>query len=835
MDSAYIKFNGGIWSEQLKGRYDLENYRSAARTCENFIPTRYGHVEKRSGTKHLGFAKNNDKLCVLHPFQFSVNTKFILEFGDLYVRFWFDDEQIESAPDTPLEVVTPYLEAELYEIQIRAINDVVYITHQNHPVGTLKRIADDDWVYYSTDIQPPFVAPEESLGIGIKSSAATGTTTISQTEVLIGNEIFSSDYIGSKLRLFYPIDTEVVSFVDRSINTSTTFSGSNSYTVGQKVKGNDAIGSPQKRNVYTCSTDYPALGDTEPPLAYFDLGIDVASLTTSGEWSMQTTGVWNGVWAILRSLDGGTSFNTIKVLTASNDANFLVEEDQDGESAIIKVAALQINYTGFQDKTANLTTLSSIDYGEAEVTAVAGDGYSCTATITKEMPKVDERTEVWKESGFSERQGYPRALSIFDNRLVLAGTNRKPQGFFYSGISNYNSFNSSTNNADDPFFIETISDDQSAVQWLAWQRELFVGTASTEGVLQTRNQDEAQSAENLPIIRWNESMGSAHRPALPIRDKLMVLQRGRTSLNVLSYSLERDGYTGEEVSLLCPHLFSSKVVQMVHTREPYSGAQVITENGDMLHLVYEPSLQVAGWCKITTQGGSFESVAVLPSDKSDVGVTWGSTENEDDVWVSVKRTIDGTTRRHIERLTTGNTAKQAASDVDNMYFLDASVKVTGTDLTTITGLDHLEGETVYTLADGIKGVYTVASGSITLDIPADTVVAGLPVTSEFEPFDLEVQFKGGDTYGKRKQLYDSKLMVWRSLGGSIAHDGKDYQDLIYHTAGETMDESIPLNNAYSEIFHESSHGREKYWRIQHDDPYPFTLQALVQTFTVSKH
>ena len=55
MDSAYIKFNGGIWSDVLKGRYDLGNYKSAARTCENFIPTRYGQVEKRAGTKHLGF------------------------------------------------------------------------------------------------------------------------------------------------------------------------------------------------------------------------------------------------------------------------------------------------------------------------------------------------------------------------------------------------------------------------------------------------------------------------------------------------------------------------------------------------------------------------------------------------------------------------------------------------------------------------------------------------------------------------------------------------------------------------------------------------------------
>ena len=150
---------------------------------------------------------------------------------------------------------------------------------------------------------------------------------------------------------------------------------------------------------------------------------------------------------------------------------------------------------------------------------------------------------------------------------------------------------------------------------------------------------------------------------------------------------------------------------------------------------------------------------------------------------------------------------------------------------TVSVPEYLEGETVCVLADGIKGSYVVSSGSITLSVAADTVIVGLPITSEFEPFDLET----GESVGKRKQLYQSKLLVWKSLGGSIASDGEDYQDLIYHVAGETMDESVPLKDGYMEIFHESAHSRQKYWRIQHDEPHPFTLQAVVQTFTVSKH
>jgi hypothetical protein len=137
---------------------------------------------------------------------------------------------------------------------------------------------------------------------------------------------------------------------------------------------------------------------------------------------------------------------------------------------------------------------------------------------------------------------------------------------------------------------------------------------------------------------------------------------------------------------------------------------------------------------------------------------------------------------------------------------------------------------VSTLADGVKGEYTVSGGVITLSTPADTVIVGLPVVSEFEPLDLD----SVNTAGKLKQLYQSKLMLYKSLGGSIAHDGKDYQSLVYHESGDVMDSPVPLKSGYSEVFHESSHARQKFWRIKHDEPHPFTLQAVVESFTVAK-
>ena len=871
MDSAYIKFNGGIWSEVLKGRYDLGNYKSAARTCENFIPTRYGQVEKRSGTKHLGFAKYDDKACVLHPFQFSVNTKFILEFGEQYIRFWSNDLQVETAPDTPLEVSTNYLEDELYELQIRAVNDVVYIVHPNHPVGKLTRLADDNWTYAAAELELPFVDPDiNSTVVTLTPSATTGNG----VTITASSAAFDAAHVGSILRLKHLSETDTTSTYDRNIPIDDVFDPAIGYAVGDTVEGG-GFGTPSRKNLYTCHTTYPAgfTASLTPPAAYFSDGIiAINNKPASGKWSFKTSGIWNGTWRLDRSVDGGSNWATIKVLNSANDANYLVEEDEEGEEALIRVVATAIDFTALQNALVELTIFSTSVYGTAEVLTVAGNGLSVTADIIDDFYSTDPSAS-WQESGFSERQGYPRALSLFDNRLVFAGTKKKPQAFFYSEINSYDNLTATTTLADAPFFVETLSEDQSAVQWVTAQRELFVGTASVEGVLTTRKQDEAQSAENLPIIRWNESMGSAHRPALPLRDSLLTLQRGRTTLNMISYSLDKDGYTGEEVSLLCPHLFSSGVLQMAHLREPYTGAFTAQEDGTLCHMIYEPKLEVTGWCKYTTYRGEFKSVAVLPSAGNE------GTEG-DDVWVSVQRPdptpdslfsswtpnsgwlvgnersnlgknyICQTTHQgsdnfeddlaaglwkqtvvtHIERFVTGNTERQEVNDADNMWYLDSALKFTGLGLRTITGLDHLEGETVCVLADGIKGSYIVSAGSITLDVDANTVIVGIPITSEFEPFDLEAE----GSFGKRKQLYDSKLMVWRSLGGSVAHDGQDYQELIYHTAGELMDSALPLKDGWIEVFHESSYARQKYWRVKHDEPFPFTLQAVIQSFTVSK-
>ena len=62
----------------------------------------------------------------------------------------------------------------------------------------------------------------------------------------------------------------------------------------------------------------------------------------------------------------------------------------------------------------------------------------------------------------------------------------------------------------------------------------------------------------------------------------------------------------------------------------------VTNEGELIGLTYEREQSVVGWHRHTT-GGTFESVATIYGE-----------DEEDEVWVIVKRTINGSTVRFIE-------------------------------------------------------------------------------------------------------------------------------------------------------------------------------------------
>ncbi|HCQ05097.1 MAG TPA: hypothetical protein DIT99_32545, partial [Candidatus Latescibacteria bacterium] len=93
-------FTAGELSEDLFGRIDIGKYKNGAATLENFIVQPHGGITRRSGTRFVKEVKTSSLQTRLFPFEFSVTQAYVIEFGNLYCRFYKDQGAILEATKT---------------------------------------------------------------------------------------------------------------------------------------------------------------------------------------------------------------------------------------------------------------------------------------------------------------------------------------------------------------------------------------------------------------------------------------------------------------------------------------------------------------------------------------------------------------------------------------------------------------------------------------------------------------------------------------------------------------------------------------------------------------
>src|SRR5215217_6949087 len=138
-------FNAGELSPYLDARSDLEKYASGCRLLENNVILPYGGVYRRPGTEYLGVAKHSDRRCRLLGFNFSTTTRFVLEVGHLYLRFWSNGVQVAKGTATAWATATAYKAGD-YVTQA----SVIYYCLAAHTSGTFATdLAGVKWVAQS--------------------------------------------------------------------------------------------------------------------------------------------------------------------------------------------------------------------------------------------------------------------------------------------------------------------------------------------------------------------------------------------------------------------------------------------------------------------------------------------------------------------------------------------------------------------------------------------------------------------------------------------------------------------------------------------------------------
>ena len=193
---AQTSFNAGELSPLLKGRPTLDKYRNGCETLENFIPQIQGPARKRPGTRFVAEVKDSADATRLIPFEYSTTQAYVLEFGDLYIRFYLDGGVVESSPGVPYEIVSPYTSAQVAALEYAQSADVVYITHPDHPPYKLARTSALSWTITAvTFAWPPF--NDENVGTTtLTASAVTGNITLTASASL-----FVSADVGSYFKI----------------------------------------------------------------------------------------------------------------------------------------------------------------------------------------------------------------------------------------------------------------------------------------------------------------------------------------------------------------------------------------------------------------------------------------------------------------------------------------------------------------------------------------------------------------------------------------------------------------------------------------------------------
>ncbi len=170
---------------------------------------------------------------------------------------------------------------------------------------------------------------------------------------------------------------------------------------------------------------------------------------------------------------------------------------------------------------------------------------------------------------------------------------------------------------------------------------------------------------------------------------------------------------------------------------------------------------------ITPTGVTFGATAhgIVESVISISGNSYNRSD-EDQIWIIVKRTINSVTRRYVEYLT----PFEFDSSLTQFQFVDSALSYSGSSTSTLTGLDHLNGQTVSVVANGSTHPdEVVASGSITLDRTTTAAKVGLAYTSKLQTMRLDVGSQDGTSQGKTKRIFDVTLRFYETVGAKVGH------------------------------------------------------------------
>ena len=706
-------FTSGELSPRLLGRPDIEQFGNGAQLLENFTVLPQGGITRRPGTYFVAETKDSTRRARLMRFVFSTVQAYMLEFGHQYVRVLRNHARVESPPGTPVELATPWTEAQLPALGAVQSADVLFLAHRSWQPRKISRTSDTAWSIATFDaVGGPWDEKNEDASKTLTPSATTGSITITASSA-----VFAATDVGRLVRLRQGV----------------------------------AVAYPGSPTAFV-------VGDT-------------------------TVAKVDGIVRSYRCIGAGTS---AQILVNASEGDYIT----DGTCVWKFLGRSQtvwssVRITGFTDST------------------------HVTATVIDRLPSTAVTGE-WQLGAWSDTTGWPQCVTFHEERIVFA----RGQTIWMSRTGDFPDF---TPTYDDGEVVAThaitvtIADDE--VQDIIWMAStplgLLVGTRSAEYLVGQASANQPLAGDNVKAARQSDRGTAPDVPAIRAGGAVLFMQKAGRKLREMRYAYDADAYSTADATILSEHITAGGVTALAWCEEPDGLLYGVRGDGALLSLTFEPDQRVRAWARHSVGGAVVESIAAIPNPDG----------TADELWLIARRTIGGVTRRHIEFI----------EAQDSGHHVDAGLLYEGAATATVSGLGHLEGQTVKILADGsVRVPQVVAAGAVAISGPAaETVRVGLPYTHRMRTMPAEAGAAKGSAQGQAKRVHKVRLRLLESLGSRCGYVGGE-QEIPYRRAGDPMDQAPPLFSGFVPVSPEGGFDDEGVISIEGDDPLPFTCTLMIR-------
>jgi len=823
VSTLQTNFTAGELSDFIDGRIDYPPLSSGVKLAENFIVLPEGGAFRRKGSRLVAPAFSDSTKSRLIPFQYNTEQTYALEFANNKLRFFTNKSRLVEAAKT-----------------------ITAISNANPAVVTS-------------------AAHGYSDGDVLDLGAILGMTELNGKEVTVAGA------------------------------TTNTYqlSGINTTSYGAYISGGTA------QRVYQITTPYPEANLFSLKKAQKN---DVIYLVDGAHWPQKLVRLSNLSWDIadVEFIKGPFMAQNI----VSTDKLKINGTFSEGGSVTMTATGghtpFQSGHVGSYWKLASDSAASHVAY--VKVTAFTSSTQVTAIVMFEAVPAAlhNSDTQYWNEGSFSSVRGFPKAITMHEARLVLAGTTSEPNKIWLS-VSNgdFENFETSPIDVTAAFDITANSGNQDGIEWLVSDQVLFVGTSNTIFRVRSSTTGSAISNKDADIKPQSRFGSSPIQPAF-VGESPFYIERGLTKIRSLGFSVAQDKYSASNATIRSRQITGTGIRQIEYLQNPVSMLLADRIDGQLASLTYEEEQQVFAWSRQTTNG-EFESLTILPTPNS-----------VDTIYLAVKRTVNGVTKRFIETidLTLENTDEEcfyvdsgltyngtkattltlsaitgssvtvtagastfAATDVGKFIHqlgalrgraeitaytsaTQVTIKVIedfsamalaanawGVAVLTITGLDHLEGETVDIFADGATlPTVRVENGSVTFaegSLAGVVVHVGLNFISRIRPMVVDVGFAApsgvNSVHSKKKKLGLGYALFYETRGGSIEIAGRATLagDIIMRSQYDAINKGVPLFSGFKELNINSDTDKLPVFDIVQKEPQPMHIKTLTTNIEVN--